>query len=408
MTALAMIDDKFSHYFKNPEGSPIRALFPYLRDPAIIGFAGGNPAADVFDVPGLQDAMAEAMQTPADAWAQYSATEGLPRLRHAILGDMRRRGMVVEDASLLLTAGSQQALDLIARVLVNPGDEILVERPTYPTAIQTFKASGAQLVGVRSTADGICLAHLREILLSRPRHARPKALYCVPTYGNPTGKTFSEANRRSLLALAREFDLLIIEDDPYSALSFEPAGVSRMYDLAQGDPQTQDRVIYLSSLSKVMAPGMRIGWMVAAPSLVRRCAIAKQSVDLCSSTWTQAAAAVYLEAGRLDAHIERARRVYAQRAQAMQTALHDLLGERFAFERPGGGMFIWGKFSDGISAQAVLEHAIRAGVVFVPGTAFYADQPEGSTARLCFSMCTPERIGEGVARLRRALDACAA
>ncbi len=399
-----MIDQKFSDYFVDPLGSPIRALFPYLRDPAIIGFAGGNPAADVFDVQGLRDAMFEAMGSPADGWAQYSATEGLPRLRQAVVGHMQRLGTEVEDASLLLTAGSQQALDLLARVLVNRGDTIVVERPTYPTAIQTFKSAGATLVGVNSGPDGICIDELRAILERTALERRPKALYCVPTFGNPTGRTFSEENRLSLLAVAKEFDLLIIEDDPYSALSFDAIEVSRIYDLAQRDPGTKDLVVYLSSLSKVMAPGMRIGWMMGAPSLVRRCAIAKQSVDLCSSTWTQAAAAIYIEAGMLAEHLQRARKVYAERSNVMATSLRNMLGDRFEFETPRGGMFIWGKFADGVNSQRLLEDCIEQGVVFVPGEAFYSDTPDSSTARLCFSMCTPERIEKGVLRLLEALD----
>lgn len=398
------MDQKFADYFVKPLESPIRALFPYLKDPSIIGFAGGNPAVDVFDVAGLREAMAEAMCASADGWAQYSATDGLPRLRQAIIGYMGRRGAPVDEASLLLTAGSQQALDLLARVLVNPGDRIIVERPTYPTAIQTFKSAGARLVGVDSGPDGICLAHLRSILVESSAGGRPKALYCVPTFGNPTGRTFSAQNRRGLLALASEFDLLIIEDDPYSALSFESLDLPSLHRLAQQDASTSGLVVYLSSLSKVMAPGMRIGWMIGAAALVRRCAIAKQSVDLCSSTWTQAAAAVYLEAGRLEAHLPRACEVYAERALAMQSCLSSLLGDRFEFDAPRGGMFIWGRFPARVNTQALLKACIAQGVVFVPGDAFYADDADGSTARLCFSMCSPDRIEAGVRRLAQALD----
>lgn len=398
------MNERFSTYFQEPVGSPIRALFPYLRDPAIIGFAGGNPAADVFDVRTLRDAMLQAMDGPADGWAQYSATDGLPALRQAIIKYMAGAGLAIESEGLLVTAGSQQALDLLARVLVNPGDVILFERPTYPTAIQTFRAAGAQLLGVDTGDDGICIDHLRSILQAPPPAARPKALYCVPTFGNPTGRTMSRRNREALVQTAREFDLLIIEDDPYSALAFEALDLPSLYEIAQRATDTQDQVVYLSSLSKIMAPGMRIGWMAGTPALVRRCAIAKQSVDLCSSTWTQAAAAIYLDGGHLDAHLQKARAVYRERAQAMQSSLCDTLGDRFAFEPPLGGMFIWGRFRGGIDAQALLERCIREGVVFVPGPAFYPDAPDPATARLCFSMCTPDRIQEGVRRLARALD----
>jgi len=394
----------YADYFVRPIESPIRALFPYLKDPSIVGFAGGNPAVDVFDVAGLRAAMSEAMCAPADGWAQYAATDGLPRLRQAIIGYMGRLGAQVDEASLLLTAGSQQALDLLARVLVNPGDRIIVERPTYPAAIQTFKSAGAHVIGVDSEPDGICMPHLRRILETSGPGNKPKALYCVPTFGNPTGRTFSEQNRRDLLALASEFGLLIIEDDPYSALKFEPLDVPSIHRLAQRDASTSDLVVYLSSLSKVMAPGMRIGWIVGAASLVRRCAVAKQSVDLCSSTWTQAAAAVYIEAGRLEAHLPHACKVYGERAQAMQSSLSTLLGDRFEFDAPRGGMFIWGRFPAKVNSQALLKECIAQGMVFVPGDAFYADNADSSTARLCFSMCSPERIEEGVRRLAKALD----
>jgi DNA-binding transcriptional MocR family regulator len=394
----------FAQRFGDPEGSPIRALFPYLNDPAIIGLAGGNPAPDLFDVEGLRNAMHEAMQSPATAWAQYCATQGLPELREALASRMRTSGSNIAPADLLVTAGSQQGFDLLTRVLVDPGDVMIVERPTYTTALQGLRQAGAHVWGVDGDHEGLDVDALERMLAGAKNRHRIKAVYVVPTFANPSGTSLSMERRVRLLQLAIKWNVLIIEDDPYSDLRYSGEPLPRIFDLTGYVPGSEKHAVYLSSLSKIMAPGLRIGWMAASPDLLKRCAIAKQTVDLCSSTWTQAAAARYISGGYLEPHIERARTAYAERASAMIEAMQTQLAGRFSFAPPSGGMFVWGRFTDGLDTRKLLAHAIDAGVVFVPGAAFYSENGDPSTARFCFSMCAPARIKEGIGRLRTAMD----
>jgi 2-aminoadipate transaminase len=395
----------FSRHFEAPEGSPIRALFPYLNDPAVIGFAGGNPAPDVFDVDGLREAMSEAMGLPAATWAQYSATEGIPALREALAIHMSAGGYTYDAQSLLVTASSQQGFDLLTRVLLDPGDVVAVERPTYTTALQALRLCGARTEGVESDEAGLDTSALERMLAEREGRAdRVKAVYVVPTFANPSGATLSLARRKHLVELAVRYQFVVVEDDPYADLRFEGERLPRIIELARDVPGAEQSVVYLSSLSKIMAPGARIGWLVGHPEILRRCVIAKQSSDLCSATWTQAAAAIYIAQGRLPGHIARARDIYAERARAMCDALRSAAGDDFLFSAPKGGMFVWGRFAADIDANALLTSAIQAGVVFVPGAPFFAGRPDVRTARLCFTMCAPERIRTGVERLVQALE----
>lgn len=395
---------QFSTRFQEPEGSPIRALYPYLINPEVVAFAGGNPAPDAFDVEGLREAMSEAMKRPATSWAQYSATEGVAPIREALAAHMSGKDGDVDPARILITASSQQGFDLLTRVLLNPGDGVVVERPTYPTALQALRVAGAEVIGMDSDAEGLDTVALEALLETRKSGAPIKAVYVVPTFANPSGATLSLARRKHLIELAVRYGFVVIEDDPYGELRFEGTPLPRIVDLARHMSGGEDHVVYLSSLSKVMAPGLRLGWMVASSAILRRCVIAKQSVDLCSSTWTQAAAAVYIAQGRLTGHIARASEIYATRAKTMANALRARLGDQFSFGEPQGGMFIWGRFAVGIDANQLLTQAIEAGVVYVPGAPFYVDRPDPRSVRLCFTMCTPERIEEGVKRLASAVD----
>jgi 2-aminoadipate transaminase len=396
--------NNFADRFRSPEGSPIRALFRYLNDPAIVGFAGGNPAPDLFDADGLREAMTRAMELPATSWAQYSATEGVGSLREALASYMSEHGQPIDPASIVVTASSQQGFDLLTRVLLNPGDTVAVENPTYTTALQALKLAGASIAGIQSDHDGLDTSALEQWLMESREGSTLKALYIVPTFANPSGATLSLHRRRHLVELAVRHDFIVIEDDPYGELRFTGTALPRIVDIARDVPDGQSHVVYLSSLSKIMAPGLRLGWMVGPADILGRCVIAKQTVDLCSSTWTQAAAAIYLSQGRLPHHVKRASEVYSQRANAMTEALLAELGDAFSFQPPEGGMFIWGRFRDDVDANELLTEAIKAGVVFVPGAPFFANRPDTRTARLCFTMCSPERIREGVKRLSAALS----
>ena len=371
-----------------------------MSRPDMISFAGGYPSADLFDAEGLHAAMERAMQEAPAKWLQYAATEGEPALREALAAWMKRRAIDAPVDRILVTSGSGQGLDLLLRVLIDRGDTILVERPSYTTALTAMRFAGARLVGVGADANGIDVDELEEKLA---KGVRAKALYLVPTFANPSGATLSLARRKRLLELAVRHQLFIIEDDAYGDLRFDGVPVPPLAALAK-EAGAEAHVIHLSTLSKIVAPGLRVGWMFAAPEVLRRCVIAKQAVDLCTSPWVQYAAAQYLKGGVLERNVGRIVAAYRERAQAMGQALREKLAGKFMFSAPQGGMFIWGTLPTGMDASALLRTAIEEKVMYVPGVSFYADAPEASSLRLCFSMTLPDRIRIGVERLERAFS----
>jgi 2-aminoadipate transaminase len=389
----------FAGAYKAPRGSAIRELFPYLSLPDMISFAGGYPSPALFDTEGLHAAMEHAMRAPPAEWLQYANTQGELPLREALVAWMARRDIVAKADQVLVTTGSQQGFDLILRVMVEPGDTVLVERPTYTTALQALRHAGARVVTVRTDADGMVVDEL-ESVLGRPGI---KAIYTLPTFGNPTGATMSFARRKRLLELAVRHQLLIIEDDAYGDLRFDGEEVPALAALAR-DAGAEDRLVYLATLSKIVAPGLRTGWMVAPPEIVQRCVIAKQTIDLSTSPWIQGAAAHYLKSGLLERHLPRIRAAYREQAHAMVGALRERLAGNLAFSAPQGGMFVWGFLPTGVDAGALVRTAIEERVMYVPGAPFYADAPDARSLRLCFSMSTPERIRLGVERLQRAFS----
>jgi len=387
----------FSKAFEAPRPAAIRELFPYMSLPDMISFAGGYPSADLFDAEGLHAAMERAMQEAPAKWLQYAATEGEPALREALAAWMARRGITVAPERILVTSGSGQGLDLLLRVLADPGDTILVERPSYSTALQAMRLAGVRPLGIG----------LEELDSRLAGGLKAKALYIVPTFANPSGATLPLEQRRRLVEVAARHRLFIIEDDAYGDLRFEGAPVPPLAALAK-EAGAEDYVIHLSTLSKIVAPGLRVGWMAATPEVLRRCAIAKQAADLGTSPWMQYAAAQYLKGGAIERNVQRIAAAYRERAQAMVQAVRSELAGKFMFSEPQGGMFIWGTLPTGIDASALLRTAIEEKVMYVPGVSFYADAPDPRSVRLCFSMSTPERIRTGVERLGRAFQRHAA
>jgi 2-aminoadipate transaminase len=389
----------FAGAYQAPRGSAIRELFPYLSLPDMISFAGGYPSPALFDTEGLHAAMEHAMRAPPAEWLQYANTQGELPLREALVAWMARRAIVAKADQVLVTTGSQQGFDLILRVMVEPGDTVIVERPTYTTALQALRHAGARVVTVRTDADGMVVDEL-ESVLGRPGI---KAIYTLPTFGNPTGATMSLARRKRLLELAVRHQLLIIEDDAYGDLRFDGEEVPALAALAR-EAGAEDRLVYLATLSKIVAPGLRTGWMVAPAEIVQRCVIAKQTIDLSTSPWIQGAATHYLESGLLERHLPRIRAAYREQAHTMVGALRERLAENLAFSAPQGGMFVWGFLPTGVDAGVLVRTAIAEKVMYVPGAPFYADAPDARSLRLCFSMSTPDRIRLGVERLQRAFS----
>ncbi|KWI80573.1 2-aminoadipate aminotransferase [Burkholderia ubonensis] len=395
----------FTTPFQHPAGSPIRELFKYLGEPGMISFAGGYPASDLFDVDGLSAAAARAYAQPTRC-LQYGPTDGLAELKQQLIALMARRSVTCTPAELVVTTGSQQGLDLLLRVMVAPGDVVLTEQPAYPATLQALRLQQARVVTIPVDGDGLDVDRL-DALLAAGTIAQPKLLYTVPTFANPTGATLSRERRLKLLRLAVRHRFLIVEDDPYADLRFAGEALPSMLALAGEVDGARDWIVHFASLSKIVAPGLRVGWTIAPAEIARRCVIAKQTVDLCSAPWTQAIAAEYLADGALERHLPRITDAYKRKCAAMCDVLRDGLGDAIEFHRPEGGMFVWARIGAVSSAQ-LLQHAIANKIVFVPGNAFFADNVDDASLRLSYAAPDVDAIREGVARLARAYGAALA
>ncbi|QRF63356.1 PLP-dependent aminotransferase family protein [Variovorax paradoxus] len=394
----------FSAPYSEPAGSPIRELFPFLSRPGMISLAGGYPSAGLFDQVGLQQACLRAMESPGQS-LQYCATEGLPALRERLKEVSSARGVHCELEQLIVTTGSQQAFDLLVRVLVEPGNCVYVESPTYPATLQALRLAQSKIVQIPMDAMGIRIDALEAMLAKAPSDERPKLLYTVPNFSNPAGTLLPRERREALVQLALRYGFLIVEDDPYGALDFGSGTPPTLFELAGELAPDRNPVLYLSSLSKTVAPALRIGWMIVPRDVSRRCAIAKQTTDLCSSSLAQMIAAEYLNGGGADVAIEAARKEYGLRMRHMSAALRDQLGERASFVEPAGGMFIWLQTTREFDPKRLFEASVEAGVLFVPGRAFFEADADLHCMRLTYASPDCGQISEGIARLGHAFDA---
>ena len=395
----------FADRLNNVETSAIRELFKLLGKPGIISFAGGFPDSAMFDVQGIREASEAALTREPGAALQYGATEGYNPLREQLAQFMASKGARdVAPDQLIVTTGSQQALDLLGKTLIDPGDKVIVEGPTFLATIQCFRLYGAELVSAPIDGQGVQTDRLEQLIAEH----RPKFVYLIPTFGNPSGALLSAERRRRVLELAVKYDTLIVEDDPYGDLYFGDAPPPSLLALSAQVPGSRERLVHCGSLSKVLSPGLRVGWMIAPPELLARATMCKQFSDAHTSTFAQATAAQYLKAGRMPATLDKVRAVYAKRAQTMGDALRRELGDAVEFVQPQGGLFVWarltgagGKVNDG---NVFAKRAIDNGVAFVPGTPFFCANPDHATFRLSFATVGEDKILEGVARLAKALD----
>ena len=395
----------FADRLKNVETSAIRELFKLLGKPGIISFAGGFPDSALFDVDGIRAASQQALQDAPGAALQYGATEGYQPLREQLAAFMASKGASdVAPENLIVTTGSQQALDLLGKTLINPGDKVIVEGPTFLATIQCFRLYGAELISAPIDGEGVDTEALEKLIAEH----RPKFVYLIPTFGNPSGALLGLARRKKVLELAVKYQTLVVEDDPYGDLYFGDAPPPpSLLALSSQVPGSRDLLVHCGSLSKVLSPGLRVGWMVAPAALLANATMCKQFSDAHTSTFAQATAAYYLQSGRMPATLARVRAVYAERAQAMGDALREQLGDAIEFVQPQGGLFFWarltgagGKVQDG---NAFAKRAIEQGVAFVPGTPFFCANPDHATFRLSFATADVDKIREGVARLGQAI-----
>ncbi|HOP89708.1 MAG TPA: PLP-dependent aminotransferase family protein, partial [Ottowia sp.] len=381
----------------------IRELFKLLGKPGIISFAGGFPDSAMFDVHGITEAVNKALIDEPGAALQYGATEGYQPLREQLAAFMQSKGAQVAADQLIVTTGSQQALDLLGKCLVDPDSKAIVEGPTFLATIQCFRLYGAELISAPIDGEGVQVDQLERLITEH----KPKFVYLIPTFGNPSGAMLSLERRKRVLELAVKYQTLIIEDDPYGDLYFDAPPPPSLLALSAQVPGSRDWLVHCGSLSKVLSPGLRVGWMVAPPELLAKATMCKQFSDAHTSTFAQATAAQYLAGGHMPGTLARVREVYGARAKTMGDALRNDLGAEIDFVQPQGGLFVWarltgagGKIKDG---NEFAKRAIAEGVAFVPGAPFYCANPDLSTLRLSFATADEGKIREGIGRLAKAL-----
>lgn len=376
--------------------SPVRDLLALTARPGVISFAGGVPAPELFDVDGLRAAFDRALADgPAQRALQYSPTEGNPRLRELLAERLSGRGLPTTVDDLLITTGSQQGLQLLSTALLDPGATVLVEEPVYLSALQCFQLAEARIVPVPGDEEGIDPVALDEIAARE----RPSLLYLVPTFSNPSGRTVSPQRRRALAKVIARHGFWLVEDDPYHELRYR----GEREEPLSARPELAGRTIYLGTFSKVISPGMRLGWFRAPSELLRRVTILKQATDLHTSTVDQAAAAEYLAAADLDAHVRRLCATYRVRRDAMMAELPAITPPGTTWTDPDGGMFVWVTLPGGADTDRLLPEALRHDVAYVPGSAFQVGEPDRSALRLSFASHGPETIAEGLRRLGKVL-----
>jgi 2-aminoadipate transaminase len=377
------------------QASDIREILKVTAMPDVISLAGGLPAPEVFPVEEFRRAFDRVLAEQGPVALQYSASEGYYPLRELLAERLRRFGARCKAEDILITNGSQQALDLVAKIFLNPGDKILIEKPSYLGAIQAFDQYQADYVIVPQDEDGMVTDELDEIL----SRERVKFIYALPNFQNPSGRSMSLERRKALIEAATRHAVPILEDDPYGELRFEGKDLPSLKSM-----DTADLVIGLGTFSKILAPGLRLAWMVIPPSLFDMLLFAKQPADLHTSTISQMATYEVAQDGFIDRHVETIRAIYHERRDAMLDALEAHFPRDARWTKAEGGLFVWAELPDEIDTRELLLEAVKEKVAFVPGQAFHVDASGRNTMRLNFSNVTPERLHLGIERLGRAID----
>ena len=372
------------------QASAIREILKVTERRDVLSFAGGLPAPEAFPVEAMARAHAEVLASDGAAALQYGPTEGFGPLRAWVAERMTSRGLAAQQHQVLITAGSQQGIDLVGKALIDPGDVVIVEEPSYLAALQSFSTYEAQFEVVASDEDGMRVEELEEALL----RTRAKLVYLVPNFQNPRGTTLILERRALLARISAEHGVAVLEDDPYGELRYSGAPLPPVAGL---DPRAN--VIHLGSFSKTIAPGLRLGYVVADERTIRALTIAKQAADLHTGSLSQRALARMLEFFDYDAHLRKLKQLYGERCSAMLASIERSFPQGAQWTRPEGGLFVWVRLPPGLDAQALLGDAMRERVAFVPGAPFYARDPQCNTLRLNFSNRPPELIAEGMGRL---------
>jgi 2-aminoadipate transaminase len=389
----APITWRFSERAAQMQSSFIREILKITQRPEIISFAGGLPSPATFPVEEMKAAFDKVLTDSGKVALQYGPTDGFSPLREWVANSLSTNGCTIAPEQVLMTSGSQQALDLLGKVLIDEGSRVLVETPSYLGALQAFSVYRPQFASVATDDDGLVPASIDKVADGA------RLLYALPNFQNPTGRSLSVPRRHELVETCARHNLPLIEDDPYGALSYKGEPYPKLLNMNPGG------VIYMGSFSKVLTPGIRLGYVVAPLPLVRRLELAKQAADLHTSQLTQMVVHEVIKDGFLERHIPTIRTLYANQCQAMLDAMAECFPAGVHWTRPEGGMFIWVTLPSHIDAMKLLDQALAARVAFVPGAPFYANEPEINTLRLSFVTVSPERIREGIAILGKLIAA---
>ena len=388
-------DALFSERAKALRSSAIRELLKLVNQPDVISFGGGLPDPKLFPVEKLKECVESVLSEHSEEALQYGTTEGVPALRSLIAERSKKQGIKCSPENVIVVASSQQALDLVAKVLLNPGDVVLVEAPSYLGAIQAFGAFQAHMIPIPMDDEGM----RTEILENRIKTLRssgkiPKFIYTIPTFQNPAGVTLSYERRLQLLELSNKYNVPIVEDAPYHQLRYEGDNVP---SIASQD--NNGTVIYLETFSKILSPGLRLGWIIGPEDFIRKVTLAKQATDLCTSPFTQFIALEFTKRGYIEPHVELLKREYKKKKDEMLHALAEFFPENVRWTKPQGGLFLWVELPKGVDTNDMLKEALAAKVAYVSGTGFYPNGGGENCMRLNFSYSSPEVNREGIRRL---------
>ena len=372
------------------ESSPLKDIFALAARKDVVSFAGGIPDPELFALEDIAASYEWVLAHQGHRALQYGVSEGEVELREQAARRLSR-DLPTDASQIRVTSGSQEGLFVVAQAMLEPGDVVLVESPTYLAAVQAFAVHGARMIGVETDEEGVVPEALEEAI--RTHH--PRMVYLIPTFQNPTGRTMPVARRQAVAEVLLRTDVPLIEDDPYGALSFTGSTWAPIAAL----PGMSERTLLLNSMSKLMSPGVRIGWMRAEGPILNTLAVAKAAISMQSSVVDQLTVARYLDSVDLDAHVARVSAVYRERRDAMAAAIAPVLPAGAHVTHPDGGMFLWAALGEGYDAQAMLAEAVSAGVAYLPGWSFFADDPDRSTMRLSFVTHAPAVIEDAIGRL---------
>lgn len=385
----------YSNRMGQMKASEIREILKLTKVPGLISFAGGLPAPEMFPVEAFNKVSSEVMAEEGQTALQYSTTEGYEPLRKIISARMKKLGLNSDPDDILITSGSQQGLEFSGKIFINPGDVVICESPSYLGAINAFKSYEAVFKEVETDADGMNMVELERTL---KENKNTKFIYVIPDFQNPSGRTWSLERRQELVALANKYDVAIIEDNPYGELRYEKEALPSVKSF-----DTEDRIIFLGTFSKTFAPGLRIGWVYAAPEVLNKYIMVKQGSDLQTSTLSQMALAKYLQQYPLDDHIKKLIVIYKNRRDLMINTMKEHFPSTAKYESPEGGLFIWVTLEGDVDTKEVMIKAVDNLVAFVPGRSFFPNSDTKNTMRLNFSNMTEEKIVEGIIRLGKIL-----